>query len=320
MIQIPRLFTFAAWVLLGPFSLHQEIPMLIVPTVTFSALVVALLVRKSFRGQSIALLAVLGIMVLQSLQSIAAWLHIELIPSPFVETEEVRHVISFFFTLNVGLAAVGALAAVGVALSLEIGKTRVPLARLFPEMEFATAPAEVVKSTERLSRIAGISPPTVCLIDSGDPAAFITRSSQGNVLAISVGLLESLSSDEVDACLAHELSHLKNNDLSVRSFATTARVALFTHPLSHLIEPAVYRARELLADRTAVQLVGNRRSLISALSKIRESQEYMAAHSAPIGMACLYNRSSKNRFIRLFDKHPSMEERIKALRGLNPFE
>jgi heat shock protein HtpX len=320
MIQIPRLFMFVAWVLIGPFNIRQAIPTLLVPAITFSALGVAILVRKSSRGQSLALLAVLGIMVLQSLQSVAAWLHVELIHSPFVEAEEVRHIISFFFTLNAGLAAVGAIAALGVALSLEIRKARVPLARLFPEMEFATAPIEVVKSVERLSKIAGIPLPTVCLIDSGDPAAFITRSRQGCVLAVSVGLLESLGADEIDACLAHELAHLKNKDFPVRSFATTARVALFGHPLSHVIEPAVYRARELLADRTAVQLVGNRRPLISALSKIRESQEYMLAHSGSMEAACLFNPASKNRFTRLFDKHPTMEERIRALRGLKPFE
>jgi Zn-dependent protease with chaperone function len=90
-------------------------------------------------------------------------------------------------------------------------------------------------------------------------------------------------------------------------------VALFAHPLSHIIEPAVYRARELLADRTAVRLVGGRFSLISALSKIRESQDYVVAHPGSLEMACLFNHSPKNGILRLFDKHPTLESRIEAL-------
>jgi len=269
--------------------------------------------RGSSREKSIALLSVLGIMFFESLQTIGGWLHIEFVRSPFVEGEEVRHFISFFFTLNAGLAAMGVVAALGVGLSLQVRKARLPLTRLFPEMQFATATSEVIKSVERLSKIAGIPSPNVCIIDSGDPAAFITHSKQGYVLAISVGLLESLNSDELDACLAHELAHLKNNDFAVRSFATTAKVALFAHPLSHIIEPAVYRARELLADRTAVKLVGGKFSLISALSKIRESQDYMVAHPGSVEMACLFSHSAKDSIFRVFDKHPTLESRIEAL-------
>jgi heat shock protein HtpX len=128
-----------------------------------------------------------------------------------------------------------------------------------------------------------------------------------------VGLLESLSTKELDACLAHELSHVKNNDFSVRSFATAARVALFAHPLSHLIEPAVYRAREFLADRTAADLA-ERGALISALSKLQESQNYVAARRS-IGTACLFGCVGTNPLLRLFDKHPTLEKRIRVLQG-----
>jgi heat shock protein HtpX len=238
-------------------------------------------------------------------------LHIEFIDSALVEGEEVRHLLSFFYTLNVGLAAVGTVAALCVALSLELRKSHFPLTRLFPEMQFEASPLEVTRAVERLSRSMGVVPPKVTLIDSGNPAAFITRSKREYMLAVSVGLLESLSAKELDACLAHELSHVKNNDFSVRSFATSARVALFAHPLGHLIEPAVYRAREFLADRTAAGLVG-RDALISALSKLRESQNYVTAHRS-IGTACLFDSVGTNPLFRLFDKHPTLEKRIRAL-------
>jgi len=316
MIQAPGVLLFVAWVLIGPLHIHHELwlPTLILSTLSITALGLPFIVKRSYRSQSIALLAVLGIMFFESLQSIASWLHIELIDSSLVEGEEVRHLLSFFFTLNVGLAAVGAVAAVCVALSLELRKSHLPLTRLFPEMTFETAPLEVMGSVERLSTAMGIVPPKVTLIDSGDPAAFITRSKREYVLAVSVGLLESLSAEELDACLAHELSHVKNNDFSVRSFATAARVALFSHPLGHLIEPAVYRARELLADRTAADLA-ERGALISALSKLRESQNYVAAHRS-IGTACLFDSVGTNPLFRLFDKHPTLEKRIRALQEL----
>jgi heat shock protein HtpX len=313
MIQARGVLMFVAWVLMGPIGIHHELwlPALILSTLPITALVVALIVKGSYRFQSMALLAVLGIMFFESLQSIASWLHIELIDSSLMEGEEVRHFLSFFFTLNVGLAAVGTVAAVCVALSLELRKSHLPLARLFPEMNFETAPPEVTRSVERLSTTMGVVTPKVTLIDSGDPAAFITRSKREYVLAVSVGLLESLSDKELDACLAHELSHVKNNDFSVRSFATAARVALFAHPLSHLIEPAVYRAREFLADRTAADLA-YRGALISALSKLQESQNYFAAHGS-IGEACLFGSVGTNPLFRLFDKHPTLEKRIRVL-------
>jgi heat shock protein HtpX len=230
------------------------------------------------------------------------------------------HAVSFFFTLNAGLAGIGAGAAVIVALSLEVRKTCFPLAKLFPEMNFILPPPELVGSVAEVSRAAGIVPPNVSMIDSGAPAAFITRSRRGFELAVSVGLLECLSQNELNACIAHELSHVKNSDFAVRTFATSARVALFAHPLSHLIEPALYRAREFLADRTAVKLVGDCDSLVSALVKICESQDYMASQSGSIVTACLFDSASKSRFVRLFDKHPSLDARIKALRELNVSE
>jgi heat shock protein HtpX len=260
-------------------------------------------------------------MFFESLEPVTRWLHIELmevlIPGG---AEEAQHFVSFFFTLNVALTAIGVVSAAVVALFLRVRKTRLPLAQLFPEMEFVSAPTELVNSVARLSRKIGVTTPGVSLIDSGNAAAFITQSKQGLVLAISVGLVESLSMDELDACIAHELSHVKNNDFALRSFATSARVAMFAHPLSHLVEPALYRAREFLADKRAAQLVGNSHSLISALSKIGESQDYIHAQSGTIVAACLLNSASENRFFRLFDRHPSIEARIEALKELTPFE
>ena len=316
MIHLPGAVMFAAFLLIGPFGIHHAAETLVLFGFMGFALAVALVSDRSSHHQSTALLFMLAILFYESLQSITNWLNIELRGVSNVGGREALHFVSFFFTMNVGLSVIGAAAAVVVAVSLEVRKTRLPLAKLFPEVKFATAPTELISSVAGISRTAGIASPNVSLIDSGDPAAFITRSRQGFELAVSVGLFESLSRDELEACIAHELAHVKNNDFAVRAFATSARVALFAHPLSHVIEPALYRAREFLADKTAVQLIGGRDSLVSALTKIRESQDYITSQSGSVATACLFDPTSRNRFVRLFEKHPRLDARIKALRGL----
>jgi heat shock protein HtpX len=320
MIHLPSALIFAAFFLIGPFGIRYEAATLVVFGLMAFALAVALVSNHSSRRQSLALLFVLAVLFYESLQSIPTWLHIELMRVPMPGGWQTLHLDSLLFTMNVGLAVIGAIAAVFVAVSLEVRKTRLPLAKLFPEMNFSTAPSEFIRSGAEISKIFGIAPPNVSLIDSGNPAAFITRSKQGFALAVSVGLLESLTQDELEACIAHELSHVKNNDFAVRFFATSARVALFAHPLSHLIEPALYRAREFLADRTAVQLFDCQKPLISALTKIRESQEYVCSQPGSIATACLFDSAGRNQFLRLLDKHPSLDARIKALRELNLIE
>jgi Zn-dependent protease with chaperone function len=304
---------FVAWLLLGSFNMHVNESTLLLSTIALSALGLAVVARRLSRVQSVALLSVLVVMFYQSLLAIAGWLDFRLDRPSILEAEGVRHFFSVFFTLNAGLAIVGAVAAVAFGVSLEFRNLRLPLARLFPEMVFMRAPSEVTRRVETLSKMMGVRPPQVAMIDCGDPAAFITSSRQGCVLAVSVGLLESLTEDELDACLGHELSHVKNSDFAFRSFATLTRIALFAHPLSHIIEPAVYRARELMADRTAADFVGAN-SLISALSKLRESQNYVNEQFESIGMACLFNPVGTNRLTRLFDKHPTLDARIRALK------
>jgi len=316
MIVTPNVVMVVAWFLIGPLSLHHlGESALLLPTLTISILSVTFLARGSSRLQSVILLGGLALMLYQSVLTIAGWLHFDMIRSRYLEAEGVRHFFSLFFTLNVTLTVIGIVAASAFAVSLEFRNLRLPLSQLFPEMAFVQAPQELLCRVERLSSSIGVSPPQVSVIDSGNPAAFITSSKHRYVLAMSVGLLESLDDNELNACIAHELSHLKNNDFTVRSFATATRIALFAHPLSHLIEPAFYRTREFLADRTAAELVG-KSPMISALAKIRESQSYANEEFGSARLACLFNRTAGNRLTRIFDKHPALDSRIRALREL----
>ena len=311
---IPRILIVLVWFLLGPLHVHG-LPQIFAPLmiiVTLFALASGVFLKKSFRGKSITLLGVLLLMFFQTLQLIVMGVRLELTHSDIVSVG-LRHFFSIFFDINLGLAIIGVVAASGVAVYLEFGKTRLPLTSLFPEYRFLEGPAQIQRTVKRLATMAGVPTPQVSLIDSGIPWAFVTRSRKGFVLAVSVGLLETLQPAEIQACLAHEISHLKNRDFTLRLFATFAKVGLFTHPLSYLIEPAIYRAREHLADRTASSLVGGSDSLVSALSKIREAH-YEVSTPSSVGVACLFC-TSRYRWFGIFDKQPTLDARIKALQA-----
>jgi heat shock protein HtpX len=252
-------------------------------------------------------------MFIESLQVVFAGLHFEMF-LPHLFHEGVWNFVSNIFTLDLGLSIAGCLAAICAAAYIEFGKSRMSVAKIFPGLRFLEAPKQIKNTVSYLAKSAGIQPPEVSLIDSGSPSAFTIRSRRRYVVAVSIGLLESLDNEEVEACLAHEISHLKNNDFTWRFIATVAKVALFAKPFSYLIEPAVYRAREFLADRTAAILIGGPSALMSALSKLGESQSLNLSASAGTVCMCSLNHSSS--FFRIFDKHPNIQARIKSLQEM----
>ena len=311
--HVPRFFVILTWLFLGPIAPHAILaPVMIV--LTLFALSLAVFLRRSFQMKSITLLCALVLMFYQSLQLIVTGLHVELIHSDQVSAG-IRHFFPIFIDINLGLAIIGVVAALGIAAYVEFGKSRLPITKLFPQYHFLEAPPHVQRVVKKLAATAGVQPPQVSLIDSGIPWAFITRSNLGFVLAVSVGLLESLKPAEIEACLAHEISHLKNRDFALRFFATMAKVGLFARPLSYLIEPAIYRAREHLADNTASKLVGGPGALVSALSKIREAHYEVATPSTSIEMACLF-QSGRGRLSRVFNKQPTLDARIRVLQEI----
>ena len=308
MIDLPRPVEILVLFLLGP-----SWPMALMLPLILGILACTLFFKRSFHRRSIVLLSVLALLFGESLLLIVFGLtKIHLLKSSLAG---IKQLLPFHFTLNLVLATVGVLAAVGAAVYVEFGRSRLPLAQLFPEVQFAEAPVQLVERVDQLAAEARVSPPGVSLIDSGIPSAFITRSRKGFEIAVSVGLIESLDREEVDACIAHELAHLKNKDFVLRFFATMAKVGLFARPLSYIIEPAVYRAREHLADFTAVKLIGGPAALISALSKIHESQIESLA-SISIATACLFGSVRKNRITNLFNKQPKLQDRISVLQEL----
>jgi Zn-dependent protease with chaperone function len=90
---------------------------------------------------------------------------------------------------------------------------------------------------------------------------------------------------------------------------------LFARPLSYLIESAVYRAREFLADRTAAILVGGPGPLISALKKLQETDHDTCESTVGSLICCV---SGKKSTFRLLNMHPDLTTRIRLLSETKP--
>jgi len=236
----------------------------------------------------------------------------------------------------------------GSVLSLALSKwtaKRLTGARVIEQPE---TPLEIwlLETVRQQARAQGIGMPEVAIFDSDDPNAFATGARRDHALvAVSRGLLRSMRQEEVEAVLAHEVSHVANGDMVtltliqgvVNAFVIAlSRVAgwavdrlvlrneeghgpafLVTSLLAQLVfgllaSPIVFwfsRQREYRADAGAARLVGAR-SMIGALERLRAAgPAALPAEMSAFGIA-------GGGFARWFSTHPSLDERIAALRRL----
>ncbi len=227
--------------------------------------------------------------------------------------------------------------------------------------------AQLHNIVEGLSLAAGMPKPRVYVVEDIAPNAFATgRNPEHAAIAVTTGLVLKMDRSELEGVVAHELAHVKNRDTLVMTLAVTlvgvivlladwmlralwwgadeARgkafaplavlgvVLLVTAPLfAQLLQFAISRRREFLADADAVFLTRYPDGLIGALEKLREDSTVV--RSASRATAHLWieqpnarhaheggarTRKSGAWLNRLFDTHPPLEERISALRSLSP--
>jgi Zn-dependent protease with chaperone function len=136
----------------------------------------------------------------------------------------------------------------------------------------------------------------------------ISLSGQG-VVAMSPKLAGSLSSDETDAVLAHELSHIKNGDSAAKGLAKLARVAFPFDPVLRLVEAAAHRERELWADKVSVEFTGKPLALASAIVKANSESSGVATSN----LAGLFVGGSGHGLLSLY---PNLERRVDILLDL----
>ena len=172
---------------------------------------------------------------------------------------------------------------------------------------------------EGLALTAGIPKPRVFVVDDAAPNAFATgRDPAHAAVAVTRGMLEAMNRVELEAVLAHELSHVKSRDTLAMALAVTlvglpATVLPFIGPV---LQTAVSRRREFYADLSGVQLTRFPPGLISALEKLkaRTTEVHAAARATePMWIESPLHAGGINRW---FDTHPPLDERIKLLREL----
>jgi len=210
-----------------------------------------------------------------------------------------------------------------------------------------TAP-ELHELTAHLAERAGLPMPRLAVVDDPAPNAFATgRNPSHAVVAVTTGLLNILNREELAGVLGHELTHVKNRDILVGSLAAVLAGAIMLlanlsrfgfmsrgygrgrggNPLAGLllallapmaamvIQAAISRSREYLADDGGADIAGTPDGLASALGKLGRSSS-QARRTVPAA-AHLYIVSPLNMrsFSNLFATHPPLEERIARLRG-----
>jgi heat shock protein HtpX len=208
------------------------------------------------------------------------------------------------------------------------------------------------RMVEELASRGGLPKPRIFLIPQEAPNAFATgRSPNNSVVAVTQGIMQLLSPEELKGVLAHEIGHIKNRDILIQSVAATlAGVIMFVssmikwaaifgmggndeeggNPLlaivlaivapiaAMLIQMAISRSREYLADRTGAQLAGNPRHLAGALEKLDAYSRRLPMKQGNPATAHMFivNPFSGQNLANLFSTHPPVQERIQRLMAL----
>jgi Zn-dependent protease with chaperone function len=137
-------------------------------------------------------------------------------------------------------------------------------------------------------------------------SAFSISLSGRGVVAMSPKLAGSLSSDETEAVLAHELSHIKNGDSAAKGLAKLARMAFPFDPALRLVEAAVHRERELWADKASVEVTGKPLALATAIVKANSE----STGTPTSNLAGLFVGGSGHGLLSLY---PNLERRVDIL-------
>ncbi|MDX5405807.1 MAG: protease HtpX [Chromatiaceae bacterium] len=208
----------------------------------------------------------------------------------------------------------------------------------------------LVSTVARQAKAAGIGMPEVAIYDSPEMNAFATGMNRNDALvAVSTGLLRNMREDEVEAVLAHEVSHIANGDMvtltliqgvvntfviflarlvagmlnnngnnnqggGLAYFATVIVLELVFGVLASIIVMWFSRQREYRADAGAAKLEGNPNKMIAALERLKHNHE-----SRLEGSMMAFGIAGGGKKSELFLSHPPLEKRIAALQNRREF-
>ncbi|MDD4084086.1 MAG: zinc metalloprotease HtpX [Acholeplasmataceae bacterium] len=225
------------------------------------------------------------------------------------------------------------------------------------EVNASTAP-ELVRIVEGLAKKAQLPMPKVYIIDEAVPNAFATGRNPDNAsVAVTSGIMQLLTREEMEGVLAHELSHVKNRDILIGTIVATIAGLIATignivqwgaifggfgrsndnddnggiigliatvvlAPLAAtLIQFGISRSREYMADEAGGRMSGKPLALASALAKIDNYAHRRVMPEATQATAHMFIinplSASRKTFASLFSTHPSTESRIEKLKDLD---
>lgn len=209
---------------------------------------------------------------------------------------------------------------------------------------------EVYRIVEILAITEGLPTPKIYIIADPAPNAFATgRDPKHSSIAVTTGLLQIMNKKELQGVLAHELGHIKNYDIRVAmvAFALVAVVGLLSDIMLRMtwfrdsddsdsqlffivgiiaailapivaiiIQSAISKKREYLADATGALTTRYSEGLASALNKIKESGSALKKQNSSTAHLFFANPLKKGSLSGLFSTHPSIDERIKRLQQM----
>ena len=218
---------------------------------------------------------------------------------------------------------------------------------------------QLVNILDALIVAAGLpNKPALYVVDDPQPNAFATgRDPEHSVICVTTGLLEKLEYYELEGVVGHELAHIKNYDIRLSAIVTVmvgfvvmisdlfsralfwggtrdrdndnkgngilmliGLIFLILSPIfGKLMQLAISRKREYMADATAVQFTRNPDGLISALEKISgDPNELKTANNSTSHMYIVnpFRNNGKKKSTNVWSTHPSLEDRIQALKNL----
>lgn len=218
------------------------------------------------------------------------------------------------------------------------------------QVDEASAP-KLYGMVQDLSTRANLPMPKVYVIENPTPNAFATgRNPHHSAIAVTTGILKVLNNDELAGVIAHELAHIKHRDILIGTIAATfvgtitylAQMASWammfgrnndredSNPIATiammilapiaatLIQLAISRSREYIADEGGSEMTGNPMGLASALNKLAQANQIQPIENARPATAHMFivNPLTGGGISKLFSTHPPIEERVNRLRLL----
>ena len=208
---------------------------------------------------------------------------------------------------------------------------------------------ELFKVVKDVVHKAGVPMPKVYVVPSANPNAFATgRNPKNAAVAVTSGILNLLDERELKGVIAHEISHIKNRDILIATIAATVAgvisyvgmmarwgaifggsdrdgnnivslliLGILTPVIALIVQLAISRVREYMADASAAKILHDPHGLISALEKLHSQGKRNPLKFGSEAGASLFimNPFSAKGIISLFSTHPPFEKRIEKLKS-----